>query len=260
MANRKTTELDRLRAQTWARNLFLVAGVKGRKKLEEKLLERAGLQRFEASNRLDRYYKGENSVQIQRQPGGRGDWVEYGELAYPESADWFDTPVWYLLEPGPFYAEEVLACVRLLPESFRKVLLNTDVPGPSAGLVLQDLWEDRIYELAARPSVWSLGALACAFRRAEFAGQAAVFRFAAIGILWTLDRLIAPEPALLQEPLIRLRRFSADYFATLVVPLSGVFPLGISARDVERFSDSVQKFLQREAETNAEIWSIANGK
>jgi hypothetical protein len=122
------------------------------------------------------------------------------------------------------------------------------------------LWEDRIYELAARPTVWSLGALACALRRAEFAGQAAIFRFAAIGILWTLDRLIESKPALLQEPLIKLRRFAADYFATLVIPLSGAFHLGISTRDTERFSDSVAKYLQREAEINREIWSLANGQ
>lgn len=259
MANRKTTELDRLRAQTWVRNLFLVAGVRGRKNLEEKLYERAGLQRFEASNRLDRYCRGKHSVQIPRRPGGRGDWVEYGELAYPGSAAWFDTPVWYLLEPGPFYAQEVLECVRLLPPQYLEIMLNIDIPGPSAGLVLQDLWEDRIYELASRPSVWSLGALACALRRAEFAGQAAVFRFAVIGILWTLDQLIVSEPELLQEPLVRFRQLAADYFATLLVPLSGTYRLGISARDFERFSDSVNKFLLREAEIEMETWNLVNG-
>lgn len=234
MANRKTSELDRLRAQTWVRNLALVADVKGFKSLEEHIYKRVGLKRFEVSKRLECYSRGTHSVQVQRWPGRRGDWVEFGESAYSGTSSWFDTPIWYLLEPGPFYAEEIRECVRLLPRRYLEILLNADIPGSSAGLVLRDLWEDRIYELAARPTVWSLGALACALRRAEFAGQAAIFRFAAIGILWTLDRLIESKPALLQEPLIKLRRFAADYFATLRELPTHCWQLQVKKADARR--------------------------
>lgn len=244
----------------WARNLSLVAGIDSPKKLEMAIAERVGLGRDEESNQLLRYFRGTHAVQVKRLPGGRGEWVKHGEQVYPGTSAWFDTPVWYLLDSRPLYAREVLECVLLLPKRYSDLLLNSYDPTFSAGLVLQDLWEDRIYELAARPSHWSLGALACALRRAEFAGQAAVFRFAAIGILWTLDRLITLVHEALREPLITFRQLVAEYFETQVIPLGVALYLGISAEDLRRFSASIEKYLRREAEDDAEVWKLVIGE
>jgi hypothetical protein len=255
---RNSSKFERLRAQIWARNLALVAGITDPKKLEKDIAARVGLQRDEESNQLGRYFRGANAVEVKRQPGCRGKWVQHGEASYPGTAAWFDTPVWYLLDPRPLYAREVLECARLLPGRYRDLLLHSDEPGFSAGLVLQDLWAERIYELAARPSLWSLGALACALRRAEFAGQAAVFRLAAVGILWTSERLIASAHETVREPLIRFRQLAAEYFETQVVPLSVALYLGISAKDLARFSDGVNEFLRRDAAEDAELWKLFN--
>lgn len=266
MANRKTSELDRIRAQTWVCNLAHIAGVNGFKNLEERIRERVGQQRLEASNRLGQYFSGKYSVRIKRRPGCRGEWVDLGEIAYPGSAVWFDTPVWYLLESEPFYAQELWECVRLLPGRYQEILLNIvdehaaainlDTSGLSAGLMLRELWADRIYELAVRPSAWSLGALACAFRRAEFAGQVPVFRLAAVGILWTLDQLITSEAPLVREMLSKLRQYAADYFASLVIPLGATLRTKISTAEVERFSVSVEKFRQRRAAVDGKLRDV----
>ena len=101
-------------------------------------------------------------------------------------------------------------------------------------------------------------ALACALRRAEFAGQAAVFRLAAVGILWTSERLIASAHETVREPLIRFRQLAAEYFETQVVPLSVALYLGISAKDLARFSDGVNEFLRRDAAEDAELWKLFN--
>jgi hypothetical protein len=215
MSNRRTSRLDQLRTMVWARSVAVAAGVRKPDQLELLLAEKLSSQQDEPTGRFRDYCSGKTKPFFRWQPRVDSKWVDHCESLFPGTSSWFHSPIWYLLEEHEFLASEILACATQLQNGPINLLVLDAGPGSSSGFQLAELYPERIWELARLGNLWALGAVSCALRRAELAGQPAVFRRAGVAILWLLDRLIPTEDEWVQEPLIELRTlFAAKLQAT----------------------------------------------
>lgn len=245
MANRSNTELDQQRTKTWARYLAVTAGVREGKRLEQLICDRSDMNCDEPSGIFRAYLTGKRKPFVKWMPTPRAPWVDRADVIWPSTRDWFYTPVWYLLEEQEYLASQIMECVRLLPPRFKNILLLDSHERSPAALTLGELWLDRIYELVDPVSPWALGAMACALRRAELAGQSPIFRQAGVGLIWLLDRLIPELDPWVQEPVKELRSLIMQRLATIVYPGSALLRVPISKNDLDRFTRGVIDFVAK---------------
>lgn len=243
MANRKKSELDLLRSTVWARYIAVRVDMRQGKTLELEIARLLNIERDEATGRWPKYLKGKARPFVKWEPRPAAPLVDATATLWPEAAAWFYTPVWFLLEEQEYLPSQIMACVALLPQCYRENLIPYPDEHSPAGLVLLELWPDLIYELAYPVTPWALGALACAFRRAELAGQLPVYRRAAVGIVWVLDQLIPTLDPWVQEPLASLRRLVVQRIDAAVYP--GGLMLPFSMADLKSFSLGVDEVKSR---------------
>lgn len=207
------------------------------------IARRFKIERDEATGRWPKYLKGKARPFVKWEPRPVAPLVDTTATSWPEAGKWFYTPVWFLMEDQEYLPSQILACIALLPRRYRRALITAPDKHAPAGLVLLELWPDLIYELAYPATPWALGALACAFRRAELAGQLAVYRRAAVGIVWVLDQLMPSLDPWVQEPLLRLRCLIVQKIDTAVYP--GGLMMRFSTSDLKSFSRGVHDVKKR---------------
>jgi len=206
-----------------------------------------------------RYCEGASKPFKQRAVKPKAVWVDEVERLYPGTSRWFYTPVWYLLEEAEFYPSEIYQCAKQLPHGeLTEHLLSGEKLQESAALMLSELTMQVPWLLAVKPSPEALGAMACAMRRAELAGQMQIFRRSGIGMLWLLDRLIPKEPLLVRECLRELRRIVKKKFDKQVYPMGSLMRSPPKRRDLEEFSKKVK--LLKAAEKAFEKFDMGKGE
>lgn len=230
---------------TWSRTLAVAAGVREGKSLERLVVERAGMWRDEPGGIWSDYLVGAHKCFKKWVPTPHAPWVDKAAEIWPGTSDWFYTPAWYLLEDQEYLPSQIMKCAQLLPPRFRDILLLNSHEKSPAALTLSELWLDLIYELADPVSPWALGAMACALRRAELAGQSPIFRRAGVGLIWLLDRLIPGLDPWVQEPVKELRSLMMQHLAAIVYPGSALLRVPISENDLDRFTRGVDDFVAK---------------
>lgn len=210
-------------------------------RLEKHLNSLLGAEFKEATGVWRSYCEGASKPFKKRAVRPKAVWVEEVERLYPATSRWFYSPVWFLMEETEFYPSEIYECAKQLPhDGLAEHLLSGDELDESAALMLSELTMQVPLLLAVNPSPAALGAMACAMRRAELAGQVSIFRRAGIGMLWLLDRLILKESLPVRECLRELRKIVKEKFDKQVYPVGGLIRSPPKRRDLEEFSKRVK--------------------
>jgi hypothetical protein len=210
LTNRKITTLDRLRTETWMRWLLWEFGSKDTKALEQTIAAWHELDQrpegYEASGILTKYLKGPTRPFGSWVPRPDALWVDRAAALWPQTSAWFYMPMWYLLEPESFTADQLLECALLLPERFRESLVALEMSeAEPAGLRLKEVMWEHLIEFTYPIGPWALGATACAMKRAELAGSAQAYRLSGVALIWLLDRHLGLLDPWVGEPLARVR-------------------------------------------------------
>lgn len=223
----------------------MTAGVRYGKALEMLIAERTGSLRFDATGNWSGYLHGTGRPFRRWAPMTDAPWVDVAETLWPGTSAWFHTPVWYLSEEQEYLPSQIAACAALLPPIFRNLLIGHASERSPKALILSDLWPDRLYEFADPITPWALGAMVCALRRAELAGRIDVYFRAGVGIVWLLDRLMAPLDPWVQEPLLEFREIFTRRMSGVVYPGNALMQAGISPELLDWFSAGVRMFADR---------------
>lgn len=95
--------------------------------------------------------------------------------------------------------------------------------------------------------------MACAFRRAELAGQGPVYLRAGMGLVWALDRLAAAQDPWVREPLNQFRDLVLNRLNDVVYPGSTPLMFPISGEILSQFGTNENAFIaKREAPIDLE--------
>lgn len=204
------------------------------------------MNRAEAGGSFRDYLAGKQKPFVGVMPYPRARWVDKIATIWPITGDWFYTPAWYLLKDAEYLPSEITQCVQMLPMHFRDLLfVDSDAVTPSA-LNFTGLYSELIYELADPVSPWALGAMCCAMRRAELAGEVPLFRMCCVGIIWVLDKLISTLDPWVQDPLVKFRAESLARFSSFKYPTPGSwFQLPIYPSELDRFAKGVCEFRKK---------------
>lgn len=187
-----------------------------------------------------RYIAGTSKPYVTREVKPKAEWVLVAEKAYPTSSRWFYSPIWFLLENREFFPSEILACVKLLPQSMQDQLLLIGLETTTAGFLLAEASSHTLFRLSINPSTWSLGAMACVMRRAELSGNPPLVRRAGIGILWNLAQLVPAEPEPLRAALTLLVNKVKKYLDERSYPASGPVIFPVAECDLQKFGQGVE--------------------
>jgi len=226
LTNPKTTELEKLRAIFWARNVQRVSGFSNLKTLEKRVREILRFPANEAGGSLKAHLKGRRPFKSRGPVPHDALWVDRIGKIWPETLPWFYTPFWFLLEPRDITPSELMACVCSLPRHFRDSLIAAEsAQEMPAGLRLRSVVWPSLLKFSSPEGPWALGAMACAMRRAEMGGDVQAARLSAVGLVWLIQRQIAGLPPelgeLLETPsdILEKRIALPGYFDFLAVPL-----------------------------------------
>lgn len=243
MSNRRKSQLDFWRTQTWARFCGVQAGLRNGNAIERHLLdqEEAGRSK-EVSGAWTDYLRGLSTPYNGWAPAPASRWAQLAARACPGSWPWFATPFWYLLEDQEYLPGQLVECALLLPECFRELLLyESEAASMPAALRLRDVAFDWIYPFTIPLVPWALGATACAMRRAELAGNAPAMRWAAVALIWQLEQHAKTLDPWIAESLSEARQMLVMRFATMLY-LDGM-RLPITSADVERFGGERERYV-----------------
>lgn len=191
---------------TWSRKVAVASGERDSKKFELLLANLMQSDKGESSGLWGSYLAGRRRCFFKWEPRPKSAWVETTESVWRNTSAWFLTPVWYLMEDQEFLPSQIAQCAELLPDHFREILVTDGPVGLPKALRLRELQPDWVYYLAGPISPWALGAMACAYRRAELSGQRDLHLSAAHGMLWLIDQLVVEEDPWVREPLMELRK------------------------------------------------------
>lgn len=244
MPNRRKTELDLLRTQTWARFCAVALDLRGGGDLERRMLEieASGMAPAKAvSGAWDGYLRGTGTPYNSWAPVPESRWAKIAGRACPESWPWFASPMWYLLDEVEFTPRQILECIDGLPMYFRENLAYEPAVASRVALRLQDVHFHWIYQFAIPAGPWALGATACAMRRAELSGDGPTMRWAGVSLVWQLRQLAKQLDPWVAEPLEKLRQRVLTSFAKELY-LDGL-SLPIALGDEEHFGSQLQKFI-----------------
>ena len=244
MPNRRKSQLDVFRTQTWARFCAVALNLRKGSDLERKMLEveAAGEPLAkQVSGAWDGYLRGTGTPYNSWAPVPESRWAKVAERACPASWSWFANPMWYLLEDADFTPGQLLECASVLPKCFRENLIYDLPMGARAALRLQDVHFHWLYQFAIPAGPWALGATACAMRRAELAGDGPTMRWAGGSLVWQLRQLADQLDPWVAEPLEKLRQKVLNGFAKEFY-LDGL-SMPIAPRDEERFGSQLREFI-----------------
>ena len=241
MPNHSKTRIDFWRTQTWARFCANSLEVKDGADVARRL--RVGQENLRSANTLwTAYLSGLRTPYNDWAPVPDSKWARRAATPCPGSWAWYATPFWYLIEEEEYSPSQIITCAEGLPKRFREDLLYEAAPGTSPALRLRDVHFHWIYLFCDPGSPWGLGATACAMRRAELAGDAACMRWAAVGLIWQLSRLIEPLDRWVAEPLIEVRTALLERFEKLTY-LDGLRLPIVTSQDEVRFGAQYEKFI-----------------
>jgi len=153
---------------------------------------------------------------------------------------WLCTPLWFLLENVPDI-EDLSECVRLLPKYLQEQLfepVDEDVDGPPALAMVSSAF---VYELTFPFGLPSVGALACAWRRARLSGDLGTERWCSVGLAWALQNMEAEAEQTLQPLIAHLH--TAFLFEVVQRGYSNGMSMPLSSAEVERFHREREAFV-----------------
>lgn len=191
---------------------------------------------------MRRYASGSQFPIQSGHPYACGDWVKLAARIWPESSAWFRTPFWFLLEKTNLTPDDLVICAGGLPPLFRESLLEPS--NGSAALKLIPVSRDYLYGFTDPINPWSLGALACAMRRSEFAADAGAMRWASVGIMWSVNHFIETVDPLMRQPLEALLVRLKSQFDGLIYPTQRGILAPITDIDIARFDLERESFLE----------------
>jgi len=228
MINRRKSQLDSWRTQTWSRVCAVAFGLRSGNAVERRVLKRDEKTKAKAISGAWRgYLRGTSTPYNGWTPVPDSKWARLARQACPESWPWFATPFWYLLEDEDFSPGQIVDCAELLPECFREYLLYE-----AEGLTIRT---------PLRLDPWALGATACAMRRAELAGNAPTMRWAAVALIWQPQQHVSMLDDWIAEPLDAVRQMLLTRFKTMLYFDGMLLPIGPS--DLERFGIERDKYI-----------------
>lgn len=207
-------------------------------------------------SRLKKYAQGTSNPSASNRIGCSGPWVEWADAVFHGTRAWYLTPFWSLFQSPRSSVEELWECVHLLPIPMQSPLVETDNLEVPAELRLAVVPRNCIYELTQHLNPWTLGALACAMRRAELAGNLSALRWAGVGMLWTLDQLSSNAAPALQERLMELRQLLGNTLDSLIYPLGTGALHPISADEIQRFARERHSFERLFADHAVPDWDL----
>ncbi|MCF8205479.1 MAG: hypothetical protein K9J82_10400 [Methylotenera sp.] len=255
----RTTEFETLRSQFWAQMTLAWYGRGGPKQLEQMVRTQGRYAANEAGGRFADYLKGSKPFRSRSPVPRDAIWVDRCAKLWPHTGDWFYTPMWYLLDRRAVSLETLIELVRWLPSRYQDVLLEDNSPehlASSLNVVVWPLLTDLSYPLGP----WSLGALACAMRRLELAGDLPGARRCAIGLMWSMQQLAAVLPPKAGEV---LRQTSAALGRNLASPyyLARV-GIKVSDAELESFAAARSEHLSRYQFPSplVELWAAGWGQ
>ncbi len=209
-------------------------GSKNMEKIGFDIASSLNLEVFECS-RLKKYAQGSSNPSASNRPGSSGSWVDWAEAVYPETGAWYITPFWFLLQSRRCTAEDLWECVRLIPESMQVPLIESDNSNIPAEMRLGVVPRSCLYELTEQLNPWTLGALACAMRRAELACDMGALRWAGVAMVWTVEKLIENAAPSLKERLSELRQLLGATLDSMIYPIGNGVVHPISADEIQRY-------------------------
>lgn len=190
-----------------------------------------------------RYAKGVQFPVKGDHPYACGEWVTLAARVWPGTDAWFRTPFWFLLKNKEVSPRDLMTCARGLPYLFREDLLEPDSPNAPAALHMTPVPRDFLYVFTAPLNPWSLGALACAMRRAELAAEVGSMRWSAVGLVWAVGRFMESANPVMHKPLEELRYLVTKLFGGLVYPGQHHIRAEITDADVDRFGREQKKYV-----------------
>lgn len=224
--------------------MALAAGVRTGDALEKLIATLSKAEWNEASGIWQHRLNGAHKPFVKWEPRPIAPAVDIAEKLWPGTSDWFYTPVWYLLEDREYLPSEIRACAEVLPQRFRYLLISESADTSQTALGLHGIESQLPYDLAHPVTPWAAGAMACAMRRSELAGDLPVFRKCCVGLIWLLDRLIESLESWVAEPLQRFRARAMTRFSSATYPLQATSKLAISKAELNQFGLQVGVFAE----------------
>lgn len=182
-----SAQIDQLMTAVWLAAVMSRAGTASPDGVERKVRRGCGMTR-EVSHNFRQYAKGEAPPFKRTGPRLRlTRWPDRVEAIFPGTRAWLTTPFWFLIERAPTY-EELLICVRLLPERYQEALLTTVSADCGVPIELDYVSTLLSFEFADNVSPSALGAMACAMHRGRLSGDMRAERRFVVAITWMLFR------------------------------------------------------------------------
>lgn len=224
-------------------------GSKNMEKIGFDIASSLGLEVFDYS-RLKKYASGKSNPSASSRPGSSGPWVDWAGAVHPETRAWYISPFWFLLQSRRCTAEDLWECVQLIPDSMQVALVESDNLEIPVEMRLGVVPRSCLFELTEEINPWTLGALACAMRRAELAGDLSALRWSGVAMLWTLEKLIEVAASVLQERLAELRQLLGGALDSTIYPIGNGAVCPISSEEIQRFGrerDSYERVFANHA-------------
>lgn len=222
-------------------SLFLASGFRRPDEIAEYIQTELDLDTYD-DTALKRYARGSQFPVKGGHPYACGDWVKLAARVWPDTGAWFRTPFWFLTSKASPTPDDLVACAEGLPVWFRENLLEP-AHGTSA-LRLIPISRDYLYGLVDLMNPWSLGALACAMRRAELAADVGTVRWACVGILWAVNYFLDTTDPLMHPPLEKLRSILKSHFNAMTYPMQVKISAPVSEADIARFASERDAFVK----------------
>ncbi|OYY32146.1 MAG: hypothetical protein B7X65_22885 [Polaromonas sp. 39-63-25] len=253
MTNRKLSDWDRVQTQLWMGSLMQESGIQRPEHIAEYLASKLQLDRHDFTS-FKLYARGKQHAGRGRGPNAYGEWVELAARVWPATWAWFMNPLYFLQQNKELTFDDLLACARSLPQIFRENLVPPAHAHSPLALCVSHLPRDLLYALTDPVNPWSLGALACAMRRAELAGDPGTMRWAGVGILWAIDYFLEATHLAMHLPLKELRGLVTTDLNNTIYPGQFVMRAPVTSEDVHRFDRERQRFVDYFAEGEFGSW------
>ena len=225
--------------------LFQVSGLRRPEDIADHIETTLHLDRHDHTS-FNRYARGSQYPVKGGHPYACGEWVDLAAKVWKDSHAWFCTPLWFILKNEQPTPNDLVACARGLPPRFRDDLLEPvtqNAPNCSSAVRLIPVRREFLYSFTDPMNPWSLGALACAMRRAELAADPGTMRWAGVGIVWAIDYLLEDTDPIMHPPLEELRSLVKNYLDEVTYPGQFQMRAPITEADVARFSREQKKFM-----------------
>lgn len=149
-------------------------------------------------------------------------WPRRAAKVWSVTGDWFFTPFWFLVDDQtPISLKQLGECLRLLPLEHQDYLYSGVPGGDEEPLNFLPIDRGLLFMLTVPATPWSLGALACARRRASIAGEGEVARWCGVAIVWLLLHL-GETHVFLAKQMEHLASFMLTQLADVEYPPFGV--------------------------------------